>query len=121
MTGDLTVAGSARWDDHSEYGSQLSPRISALYKPGPWTIRASYGRGFYAPTPFVEEIEAAGLSRLEPHRGLKAEEAETASVDLGYRAGGFTANVTLFASDIENAVQVETVNPSVRTGRTGCA
>ncbi|WP_199556496.1 TonB-dependent receptor plug domain-containing protein [Sandaracinobacteroides hominis] len=112
---NLTLAGSARLDRHSEYGTYFSPRVSALYKPGPWTIRASWGRGFYAPTPFVEQIEAAGLSRLEPLDGLKAEQAGTASLDIGYRAGGFTANLTLFASDIENAVQVRTVGPqSVR-------
>ena len=57
---ELTLAGSARADFHSEYGTQLSPRLSMLYRPGPWTISASLGRGFYAPTPFVEEIEAAG-------------------------------------------------------------
>lgn len=109
VSDDLTLSGSARWDDHNRYGSHLSPRISAMYKPGPWTIRASYGRGFYAPTPFVEEIEAAGLSRLEPLSGLKVETAETASLDLGYRAGGFSANVTLFGSNVDNAVQVQTV------------
>ena len=66
---DLVLAGSARWDKHNEYGSHLSPRLSLLYRPGRWTLRTSLGRGFYAPTPFVEEIEAAGLSRLEPLRG----------------------------------------------------
>jgi len=68
--GDLTLAGSARLDDHSEYGSQFSPRVSMLYRPGNWTVRASVGRGYYAPTPFVEEIEAAGLARLSALRRL---------------------------------------------------
>lgn len=108
----LTLVGSARVDDHSEYGSHFSPRMSALYKPGPWTIRASYGRGFYAPTPFVEQIEAVGLSRLEPIAGLRAETAETASVDVGYRAGGFAANLSLFASNIANAVQLQDAGPA---------
>lgn len=111
ITERLTLVGSARFDQHSEYGSHLNPRISALYKPGPWTIRASYGRGFYAPTPFVEQIEAVGLSRLEPITGLGAETAETASVDVGYRAGEFSANLSLFASNIEGAVQVQDAGP----------
>lgn len=106
---DLTLAGSARWDDHSEYGSQLSPRVSMLYRPGPWTVRASLGRGFYAPTPFVEEIEAAGLSRLDPLSGLKAEVAETASLDTGYSSGPIEASVTLFGSNIRNAVRLDEV------------
>lgn len=109
---DLTVAGSARMDAHNEYGTRFSPRLSMLYRPGRWTVRASVGRGFYAPTPFVEEIEAAGLSRLEPLFDLKAEVAESASLEGGYASGPIEANVTLFASDIEHAVQLETVNPN---------
>lgn len=109
---DLTLAASARWDAHDEYGARLSPRLSALYRPGPWTLRASVGRGFHAPTPFVEEIEAAGLSRLEPLFGLKAEVAESASLEGGYSSGPIEASVILFASNIHDAVRLETVNPA---------
>ena len=104
---DLTLAASARWDDHSEYGSHVSPRISLLYRPDPWSVRASLGRGFFGPTPFVEEIEAAGLSRLEPLSGLDAETATTASLDLGYASGALETSFTLFASDIDEAVRLE--------------
>jgi len=108
---DISVAASARFDDHSEYGGQFSPRLSLLYRPGPWTLRASWGRGFYAPTPFVEEMEAAGLSRLEPLSGLKAERAQTLSLDVGYAVGPLETGLTLFGSDIEDAVRLQTVAP----------
>lgn len=107
---ELTLAGSARWDDHSEYGSHFSPRFSLLYRPGPLRIRASVGSGFYAPTPFVEEIEAAGLSRLEVPTGLKEETAETASFDIGYTVGTAEFSATLFGSNIDDAVQLQTVD-----------
>jgi iron complex outermembrane receptor protein len=103
---DLTLAASARVDLHSKYGSQFSPRVSGLWRPGPWTVRASYGRGFYAPTPFVEEIEDAGLSRLEPLGDLQAETAESASIDVGYARGPFETNLTLFSSTIERATRL---------------
>jgi outer membrane receptor for ferrienterochelin and colicins len=109
--GRLTLAGSARMDDHSEYGSIFSPRISALYRPGPWTMRASLGKGFHAPTPFVEEIDAVGLSRLEPLSGLRAETATTASLDVGYAAGQWETSVTLFASDLRNTTRLEPIAP----------
>jgi len=109
LSDELTLAASARWDDHNQYGSRLSPRLSLLYKPGPWKFRASLGQGFFAPTPFVEGTEEAGLSRLLPLGGLKAETAKTASLDAGYSAGPFIANLTLFASDIKNAVQQEEI------------
>ncbi len=109
VASDLTLSGSARWDDHSEYSSRVSPRLSALYRAGPWTVRASLGRGFYAPTPFVEEVEANGLSHVEPYGRLRAEVADTASIDFGYAKGPFEANVSFFGSNIDHAVQVRTI------------
>ena len=108
---DLTLAGSARADFHGEFGTQFSPRLSLLYRPGPWTVRVSGGRGFFAPTPLVEEIEAAGLSRLEPIGDLEAETATTASLDVGYTSGPLEATLMLFGSDIRNATRLETLTP----------
>ena len=110
LLANLTLAGSARLDDHSEYGTRVSPRLSMLFKPGAWTVRASLGRGFYAPTPFIEEVEAAGLSRIEPLRGLRAETADTASIDFGYARGPIEASLTLFGSNIDHAVQLRDVS-----------
>ncbi len=107
----LAIAASARWDDHSEYGDQFSPRLSLLYRPGLWTLRASWGHGFYAPTPFVEETEAAGLSRLAPLADLRAETAQTSSLDLLYASGALETGLTLFSSDIDDAIRLRTVAP----------
>ncbi|PSJ42320.1 TonB-dependent receptor plug domain-containing protein [Allosphingosinicella deserti] len=106
---DVTLAGSARLDVHDAFGTRLSPRLSALYRPGNWTIRTSLGRGFFAPTPFVEEIEATGLSRLQPLDSLRAEVADTASIDVGYAIGGTEATASLFGSRVENAVRLDEV------------
>ena len=107
ISDDLTLSLSARLDDHNVFGTQFSPRVSALYRPGNWTIRGSVGKGFFAPTPFVEEIEDAGLSRLDPLSGLVEETAKTASLDVGYQTGGIETNLTLFASDVENVTELE--------------
>ena len=105
----LTGAFSVRWDDHSEYGDELSPRMALLFREGAWTIRGSWGRGVFAPTPFIEETEAAGLSQLEPLTNLKAETAETASIDVSYSAGNLETGLTFFGSDIDDAVRLETL------------
>ena len=107
FSSELSVSVSGRFDDHSEYGSQFSPRVSVLYRPGNWTFRGSVADGFFAPTPFVEEIEAAGLSRLEPLSGIVEETAQTASLDIGYRQGGIEANATFFASDVDGVTRLE--------------
>lgn len=109
---NLTLAGSARWDRHDTYGAHASPRLSLLYRPGEWTLRTSLGRGFHAPTPFVEDIEAAGLSRLDPLSGLRAETATTASFDVGRVVGPLEINLALFASDIDHAVRLASAPPA---------
>ena len=107
----FTGALSFRWDDHSEYGSQLSPRLALLFREGGWTVRGSWGRGFFAPTPFLEETEAAGLSRLEPLANLESEAAETASIDVSYSAGSLETGLTFFRSNIDDAVRLDTLAP----------
>ncbi|MDO6694601.1 TonB-dependent receptor [Aliiglaciecola sp. 3_MG-2023] len=103
----LSTSLSMRLDDHSEYGSQLSPRVSLLYRPQDWTVRASYGRGYFAPTPFVEEIEAAGLSHLAPLENIQEETAVTSSLDIGRQFEYIEANVTFFASNVEHVTELE--------------
>ncbi|MDZ7869570.1 MAG: TonB-dependent receptor [Rheinheimera sp.] len=103
----MTASFSARLEQHSEFGTQFSPRVSLLYRPGDLTVRASYGRGYFAPTPFVEEIEAAGLSRLEALGELAEESAQTASLDLTYTFDVIESSVTLFGSDVENVTELE--------------
>lgn len=107
---EVSMSVSARTDWHSEYGTQVSPRISLLYSPDNWTIRGAYGQGFFAPSPFIEDIDETGLSRLEPLENLDAEQASTASVDISYVLGSVETSVTLFASNIDNATELETID-----------
>ncbi len=107
---DVAMSFSARADWHSEYGTQVSPRVSILYNPEHWTVRGSYGQGFFAPTPFIEDIEDAGLSRLEPLNNIQEERATTASLDISYIADSVETSVTLFASDLENVTELEVIS-----------
>ncbi|TQV70901.1 TonB-dependent receptor [Aliikangiella marina] len=106
---EIVAALSGRIDWHSEYGTQFSPRISILFKPDDWTIRGSYGQGYYAPTPFVEDIEAAGLSRLAPLAALKEEQAETYSLDINYDIGKVETGVTFFSSVVDGVTELEPI------------
>jgi outer membrane receptor for ferrienterochelin and colicins len=101
----LTVAGSARLDRHSEFGTFVSPRLSALVRlDGLWTLRISGGRGYFAPTPFIEETEATGLSRVAPLGRLEAERADGISADLTWTRKPLEITGTLFYSHIRNAL-----------------
>jgi iron complex outermembrane receptor protein len=103
----LALSGSARLDRNSEYGTFFSPRFSALLRRGAWTGRVSLGSGFFAPTPLTEETEAAGLTRLTIPEPLEAERGRSVSLDVGRTAGPFTATLTLFASSIDDSIEVD--------------
>ncbi|MBU2883451.1 TonB-dependent receptor [Psychrosphaera sp. B3R10] len=106
---DISMSLSARADWHSEYGTQISPRVSILYNPDNWTVRAAYGQGFFAPSPFIEDIDEVGLSRLAPLGSLDEERASTASIDFSYVLGSIEGSMTLFASDIDNVTELEAI------------
>ena len=105
VTSWLAVSASARADFHNEFGSFFSPRLSLLLRSGGgWTARLSAGTGFVAPTPFVEEVEGAGLSRLQPLAQLEPEHGRSASMDVGWKGGPLELNATLFRSRITDAL-----------------
>jgi outer membrane receptor for ferrienterochelin and colicins len=102
-----SVSASARVDFHSEYGTLASPRVSLLLKPAEdWTARISAGGGSFAPTPFTEETDETGLSRLAPLTGLEVERARTLSGDLTWTRRGFEITGTVFGSIVDDAVQL---------------
>ncbi len=103
----IKLAAAARVDSNNRYGTFASPRLSALFRePGnPWSLRASAGAGFAAPTAFVEEVEATGLATLTPLRGLHAERAVTESIDGKWAAHEWDANVSIFNSELHNPLQ----------------
>ncbi len=103
----VSVSASGRADVHSEYGTFFSPRVAALFRAGGWTSRISAGQGFFASTPLTEETEAAGLSRLQILRPLKAERGRSASWDLTRTVGVGTYTVTLFASRVSDPIAVD--------------
>ena len=107
----LSVTASARVDQHSEYGTQIAPRLSALMRLGPtWTLRASGGGGYFALSPFTEETEVTGLTPLEPLQGIGEERARSGSIDLGGTLGVIELNATMFASVVDDPVGVRSVS-----------
>nr|WP_299073136.1 TonB-dependent receptor [uncultured Allomuricauda sp.] len=109
----LNVIVGARFDNHSEYNSQLSPKISARYQLTEYlALKGSVGSGFKAPdfrqlyldftnasgggySVFGKEVEAAGIERLQENNEIatlqvnSTELGETldAESSIGYNLG----------------------------------
>jgi outer membrane receptor for ferrienterochelin and colicins len=103
----LSISASGRLDRHSEYGMFFSPRIAALLRSGGWNSRLSVGTGFFGPSALTEETEAAGLTRLSIPAKLEAERGRSASLDLSRTSGPSSYTVTLFASRIQDPIDVD--------------
>ncbi len=103
----VSLSMSGRVDVHNEYGAFFSPRLSSLFRHGPWTSRVSVGQGFFASTPLTEETEAAGLARLAVRAPLEAERGTSASVDLTRTAGHVSVTGTFFGARVAHALDVE--------------
>ncbi|MEQ8331001.1 MAG: TonB-dependent receptor [Longimicrobiales bacterium] len=101
----MTLAASVRHDQHSRFGGSLSPRISTLLQAAEWVARVSAGTGFFAPTPFTEEVEAVGLGRVRAPGDWVEERARSAMVDVGRSYGPVEVNVSAFASTIDDPLQ----------------
>ena len=105
FTDTLSGSLSARLDVHSKYGVLLNPRVSLLARPSDvWTMRVSTGLGTYAPTPFTEETEEVGFSRLLFRDDLDVERGWAASADVTRLVGAFELTATGFASRIGDPV-----------------
>lgn len=112
----LSLSASARMDVHSEFGTYVNPRVSALLRSSSdgalsgWTARVSTGTGMFAPSPLTEETEATGLTELVSLSGLAAERARTASLDIGgpleVGFGELELNATVFGTRIAHAIGV---------------
>ena len=107
----LSASISARMDVHSKYGVLVNPRVSLLARPAEsWTIRVSSGLGTFAPTPFTEETEEVGFSRLLFRDDLGVERAWAASADVARVFGAFEVTATAFASTVDDPVMAGDVS-----------
>lgn len=111
----LSLSASGRIDSHSDYGTFFSPRLSALVRAGNnGSVRVSAGTGFSAPTPLIEEVEARSLGLVNPLQGLRAERAQSASLDMKWAVKPLDVNLSVFASQVRHPLDVEA---AVQPGR----
>ena len=115
----LTVVPGARLDLDSQFGNQLSPKLALRYDPLPeLTLRASYGRGFRAPS-FQElllrfENPAVGYVVLgNPELGAESSHGVDVSAEWRPERKWFLS-VAGFRNDLTNMIStVNVANPGI--------
>lgn len=109
-TDAISMSLTGRCDRHNRYGTSCVPVAGVLFRQrAGFSERLSAGLGSYAPTPFIDETQTIGFSRLRPFSGsvapiLAYERARNFAVDVGYHTRGLDVNATGYASRIARPV-----------------
>jgi outer membrane receptor for ferrienterochelin and colicins len=103
----LTVIAGLRYDDHSDFGSELSPRVAALLRLNEHLkLRASYGEGFRAPS--LYELYTGSVTTKKSivlaNSGLDAEISRTYELGADATWGHFDVGLTGFRNEIRNMI-----------------
>ncbi|ACF14704.1 TonB-dependent receptor [Chloroherpeton thalassium ATCC 35110] len=112
----LGVIVGARYDHHSDFGSAISPKLSASY---PLTehirLRGSYGEGFRAPT--VYELYTGSLYTKKKivyaNPNLDPEKSQSYELGADFWYGRISFNLSLFHNDMRDMIT------EIQTGTNG--
>lgn len=124
---ELSLAGAARYDDYSDFGSTVNPKLSMTYRPvSGLSIRGTFGKSFRAPTlsdidpsvltiafqDFTDPSSPSGQTRTLWVRGsnldLGPERATTWSLGADFEPAfipGLRIGVTYFNVDYKDRIE----------------
>ncbi|MCK5425191.1 MAG: TonB-dependent receptor [Emcibacter sp.] len=94
----LTLTAGLRYDDHSQYGSTTTPRITGAYyfANSDTKIFANWGEGFKAPTIFQLTFACSFCVVTVPNSDLEAEESN--GWEIGFEQGFMDDKIHLGAT-----------------------
>ena len=112
LTQDFTLTGGLRYDDHSEFGGRVSPRIYGVYNlTDAWTVKGGVSTGYK--TPKTSDLYAGltgfggqGTSPWAGNPDLKPETSVSGELAAYFTAeAGHTFNATLFMTQFKDKIQ----------------
>jgi len=120
----LRLTTGVRLDNHEYFGSEISPRVYALFKiTEKISLRAGYGHAFNAPT--GKQMSPGYYANMGPHSfignpDLKPETSDSYEVGVEYFDEQLTAKAFYFHKKIEDLLDYTTVafHPPRRTIQT---
>lgn len=99
----LTLTGGLRVDDHSSFGTETTARVAAAFNPRPqFTLRASWGQGFKAPT--LLQLSGGGFTLPNPNLQPETSEAFDAGIEWRAPDGHSELGLTVFSADIRDQI-----------------
>jgi outer membrane receptor for ferrienterochelin and colicins len=119
--GRFDIVPGVRLDVDSQFGTQLSPKLALRFQPdSSFELRASYGRGFRAPS-FQElllrfENPTVGYV-VEGNANLQAETSHGVDAGIVYKpVSNAELSTTFFRNDIRNMIAITSQTPGAASG-----
>ena len=127
----LALTFGARYDDHSIFGGQTSPRAYAVWNATPsWTVKGGVSKGYKTPrveqlSPGINGFGGQGTIPLVGSPNLKPETSTTTEIGAYFdNLAGWTASGSLFNNEFKDKITTGTglVNCDYRPSpnRPGC-
>lgn len=104
-----TLTAGLRWDDYSDIGSDVTPRLAAVYQLADYqTIKAQYAESFRPPTFLEMYVQNNAVVSGNPN--LKSE--HLSNIELGYvfNDGLTIARATIFYYDLKDLIAIDTTS-----------
>lgn len=102
---NLDIVAGIRVVKHKEFGSNITPKISALYRLNKFNFRGTYGLGFKAPT--LKEMYFNWFMRGKLYMGntnLKPQKSKYASVGAEYQGKHGMISVSIYRNDVDDLI-----------------
>lgn len=115
----LVIGG--RLDNHSEFGSHFSPKLSAMYRmTDNFRVRASYGQGFRAPdftNLYLDFTNVTAGYQVLGNPNLRPESSHSWNLGLEYQIfNDLIGRVHLYRNDLHNLIEAERIGESAAGG-----
>jgi len=115
ITDSLTTNIGLRYDDFSDFGDTVNPKLSVMYKYDDFSFRTSYGEAFKAPS-FTDMYSHFTRSRgpniydISGSEDLKPEESKSYEFALNYNNENFNFDIVHHRTKLENLIASYDVN-----------
>lgn len=109
----LSITGSVRYDDSSEFENSISPKVGITYsvidkKDKGLRLKLNYSHGFKTPTPadlYRENVRHDKQLYLRGNPDLTSEKSRTFDIAFEGEYNDFSAKVSYFHADIEDLIE----------------
>lgn len=111
---DVDLVAGVRLIHHQTFGVIATPKISAMYKKSRLTYRASYSKGFKAPTLkelyYYYESERMGMYRLYlGNKDLKPQKSDYYAVSTEYKHHKFRTSLSVYLNEVHDMIDYKII------------